>query len=89
MKNAIFRFLTFSVAYQPLKMAAHPCAAEARINQSFLKTKDKTLPSTSPTRWPDSLSSKKAAFWQPFFFSGIGFRYTMNSHLFDAAVGCL
>jgi hypothetical protein len=45
-KNTIFRFLTFSTAYQPLKMVAHPCATEARINQSF-HSKSPQIPSVT------------------------------------------
>jgi len=34
MKNAIYRFLSFSMACQPSKMVAHPCATEPPINQN-------------------------------------------------------
>ena len=35
MKNAIYRFLSFSMACKPPKMVAYPCATETPINQNF------------------------------------------------------
>ena len=34
-KNAIFLFLPFSMACQPLKMLAHPCATKTLIDLEF------------------------------------------------------